>query len=68
MLLLTRREGEIIMIGDAIQVQSVSEGAVRIQIEAPDLVAVREASDHQHGPAITHKCQQHSPVTKSESR
>ncbi|WP_162881161.1 carbon storage regulator, partial [Pseudomonas coronafaciens] len=42
MLLLTRREGENIMIGDGIQIQvlSVSEdtGDVRIQIEAPDVV------------------------------
>ncbi|AKF48804.1 carbon storage regulator, CsrA (plasmid) [Pseudomonas syringae pv. syringae HS191] len=57
MLLLTRREGENIRIGDAIQVQvlSVSEGAVRIQIDAPDFVEVREVSDRKHGPAITYK-------------
>ncbi|KPZ05022.1 MULTISPECIES: carbon storage regulator [Pseudomonas syringae group] len=69
MLLLTRREGENIMIGDAIQFQvlSVSEGAVRIQIEAPDFVEVREVSDRKHGPAITHK-RRRSLVTRSKSR
>ncbi|WP_122252198.1 hypothetical protein [Pseudomonas savastanoi] len=46
---------------------SVSEGAVRIQIEAPDFVEVREVSDRKHGPAITHK-RRRSLVTRSESR
>ncbi|WP_117182352.1 carbon storage regulator [Pseudomonas amygdali] len=69
MLLLTRREGENIKIGDAIQVQvlSVSEGAVRIQIDAPDFVEVREVSDRKQGPNITHK-RRRSLVTRSESR
>ncbi|WP_117216505.1 carbon storage regulator [Pseudomonas coronafaciens] len=69
MLLLTRREGENIRIGDAIQVQvlSVSEGAVRIQIDAPDFVEVREVSDRKQGPTITHK-RRRLLVTRSESR
>ncbi|EGH26414.1 hypothetical protein PSYMO_35203, partial [Pseudomonas amygdali pv. mori str. 301020] len=46
---------------------SVSEGAVRIQIEAPDFVEVREVSDRKHGPAITHK-RRRSLVTRSKSR
>ncbi|KOP50826.1 carbon storage regulator CsrA [Pseudomonas coronafaciens pv. porri] len=65
MLLLTRREGENIMIGNGIQIHvlSVSEdtGDVRIQIEAPDIVEAQsrnvgnEATDHKPGPVITHK-------------
>lgn len=65
MLLLTRREGEAIVIADEIKIQviSVSEhaGSVRIRIEAPDTVSVHSAdveSDapvRKAGPVITHK-------------
>ncbi|AVB13119.1 MULTISPECIES: carbon storage regulator [Pseudomonas syringae group] len=74
MLLLTRREGENIMIGDGIQIQvlSVSEdtGDVRIQIEAPDVVEAQgrtvgnEVADHKPGPVITHKRRWRSLVTQ----
>ncbi|EGH16715.1 carbon storage regulator-related protein, partial [Pseudomonas savastanoi pv. glycinea str. race 4] len=54
MLVLTRREGENIMIGDGIQIQvlSVSEetGDLRIQIEAPDVV---EAQSRNVGNEVT---------------
>ncbi|WP_081591731.1 carbon storage regulator, partial [Pseudomonas avellanae] len=73
MLFLTRREGENIMIGDGIHIQvlSVSEdaGNVRIQIEAPDFVAVQcrdvdsEMTDRKPGPVITHKRRWRSLVT-----
>ncbi|KPZ03427.1 hypothetical protein ALO43_200092 [Pseudomonas tremae] len=76
MLLLTRREGENIMIGDGIQIQvlSVSEdtGAVRIQIEAPDAVEAQsrnvdnEVTDGKPGPVITHKRRWRSLVTRFE--
>ncbi len=74
MLLLTRREGENIMIGDGIQIQvlSVSEetGDVRIQIEAPDAVEAQsrnvdnEVTDRKPGPVITHKRRWRSLVTQ----
>ncbi|RMM92267.1 hypothetical protein ALQ43_101201 [Pseudomonas savastanoi pv. glycinea] len=65
MLVLTRRKGENIMIGDGIQIQvlSVSEetGDLRIQIEAPDVVEAQsrnvgnEVTDRKPGPVIIHK-------------
>ncbi|MBF0281141.1 MAG: carbon storage regulator CsrA [Zetaproteobacteria bacterium] len=50
MLILTRKEGEIITIGDEIEVQiiDVKNGVVRIGIEAPNSVSVyREEIYHQ---------------------
>ncbi|RMO09607.1 Carbon storage regulator-related protein [Pseudomonas coronafaciens pv. zizaniae] len=74
MLLLTRREGENIMIGDKIQIQvlSVSEDAeeVCIQIEAPNVVAAQcrdvdsEVTDRKPSPVITHKRRWRSSFTK----
>ncbi|KOP53050.1 MULTISPECIES: carbon storage regulator [Pseudomonas syringae group] len=74
MLLLTRREGENIMIGDEIQIQvlSVSEDAeeICIQIEAPNIVAVQcrdvdsEVNDRKLSPVITHKRRWRSSLTK----
>ncbi|KAA8686768.1 carbon storage regulator [Pseudomonas caricapapayae] len=65
MLLLTRREGENIIIGDDIQIQilSVSKDPenVRILVEAPDVVAVQcsdvgsQVTDRKQGPVVTHK-------------
>ncbi|KPX50403.1 hypothetical protein ALO68_200116 [Pseudomonas syringae pv. helianthi] len=65
MLLLTRREGENIVIGDDIQIQilSVSKDPenVRILVEAPDVVAVQcsdvgsQVTDYKQGPGVTHK-------------
>ncbi|MFP3852389.1 carbon storage regulator [Pseudomonas sp. W5-01] len=74
MLLLTRRQGESIVIGDKIQIQvlSVSEAAgdVRIQIEAPDLRVVQgvdvdtNVDARMASPVITHKRRWRSMVTK----
>ncbi|AKF48818.1 carbon storage regulator, CsrA (plasmid) [Pseudomonas syringae pv. syringae HS191] len=74
MLLLTRRQGENIVIGDEIQIQvlSVSEAAgdVRIQIEAPDLFVVqcvdvdRDVTARRASPVITYKRRWRSIVTK----
>ncbi|EPM73626.1 hypothetical protein A584_00360 [Pseudomonas syringae pv. theae ICMP 3923] len=74
MLLLTRREGENIMIGEGIQIQvlSVSEdtGDVRIQIEALDVVKAQnrnvdnEVTDGKPGPVITHKRRWRSLATQ----
>jgi carbon storage regulator len=74
MLLLTRRQGENIVIGDNIQIQvlSVSEAAgdVRIQIEAPDLRVVQcvdgdtNVTARMGSPVITHKRRWRSMVTK----
>lgn len=65
MLLLTRRQGESIMIGDGIRVRvfTVSEatGELQIQIDAPDFVAISgevidsESPERQAVPVITHK-------------
>ncbi|GKQ32316.1 carbon storage regulator [Pseudomonas syringae pv. theae] len=65
MLLLTRREGENIIIGDEIQIQilSVSKDAehVRIGVESSDVLAVQcsdvgsEVTDRKLDPVITHK-------------
>ncbi|PBK54108.1 carbon storage regulator [Pseudomonas syringae pv. actinidiae] len=65
MLLLTRREGENIIIGDQIQIQilSVSKDPehVRIGVESPDVLAVQcsdvssEVTDRKLDPVITHK-------------
>jgi carbon storage regulator len=65
MLLLTRRQGESIMIGDGIRVRvmTVSDATdeVQIQIDAPDFVAIpsgvtdSESSDRRAVPIITHK-------------
>ncbi|AKT29481.1 carbon storage regulator [Pseudomonas syringae pv. actinidiae] len=74
MLLLTRREGENILIGDEIQIHvlkvSKDTGDVRIQIEAPDFVTVQckdvdsEVTDLKRGTVITHKLRRRSLVTK----
>lgn len=74
MLLLTRRQGEKIVIGDKIQIQvlSVSEAAgdVRIQIEAPDLLAVQcvhsdsAVTSRSASPVITQKRRWRSMLTK----
>jgi carbon storage regulator CsrA len=74
MLLLTRRQGENIVIGDKIQIQvlSVSEAAgdVRIQIEAPDLLAVQcvdsdsAVTSRRASPVITQKRRWRSMLTK----
>lgn len=74
MLLLTRRQGESIVIGDEIQIQvlSVSEatGDVHIQIEAPELIAVQrvdvdiDVTVRRDNPVITQKRRWRSMVTK----
>lgn len=74
MLLLTRRQGENILIGNEIliHVLSVSEadGDVHLQIEAPDLFAVQcvdvesDVSARKANPVITHKRRWRSLVTK----
>ncbi|EFW77435.1 carbon storage regulator [Pseudomonas savastanoi] len=74
MLLLTRREGENIMIGDGIQIQvlSVSEdtGDVHIQIEAPNVVEAQsrnvgnEVTDRKPSLVIIHKRRWRSLVTQ----
>ena len=74
MLLLSRRVGEKILIGEEIQIKvlSVSEavGSVRIEIEAPDPGAVHskevdsEVSDRKAGPVVTHKRRWRSLLTK----
>lgn len=74
MLLMTRRQGESIVIGDEIQIQvlSVSEatGDVRIQIEAPVLLPVQcvdvesDMTARRSNPVITHKRRWRSMVTK----
>lgn len=74
MLLLTRRLGESIMIGDGVRVRvkTVSEaaGEVQIQIDAPDFVAISgevtdsESPDRQAIPVITHKRRWRSLVTR----
>ncbi|MCK0551457.1 carbon storage regulator [Pseudomonas syringae] len=65
MLLLTRREGENIIIGDEIQIQilSVSKDPehVHIGVESPDVLAVQcsdvgsEVTDRKQDPVITYK-------------
>ncbi|MCF5382000.1 carbon storage regulator [Pseudomonas syringae] len=74
MLLLTRREGESIIIGDGIQIQvlSVSEvtGEVTLSIDAPVIVAVQcidlssEATGCKAAPVITNKRRWRSLLTK----
>ncbi|MCD5972326.1 carbon storage regulator [Pseudomonas quasicaspiana] len=74
MLILTRRQGENIVIGDEIQIQvlSVSEatGDVRVQIDAPDLLAVQcvdvdsDMTARRDNPVITHKRRRRSILTK----
>ena len=74
MLLLNRRQGEKIVIGDEIQIRvlSVSEaaGGVRIQIEAPDIFVVQcvdvdsDVTARRASPVITHKRRWRSMITK----
>ena len=74
MLLLTRRQGENILIGDEIQIRvlrvSGAAGDVRIQIEAPDLFVVQcvnvdsDMTARRASPVIIHKRRWRSMITK----
>ncbi|RMR22609.1 hypothetical protein ALP91_200251 [Pseudomonas savastanoi pv. glycinea] len=74
MLVLTRREGENILIEDGIQIQvlAISEfdQIVRIGIEAPKVAIVqcrdidRKVTEHKPRPVIIHKCRWRSLVKK----
>ncbi|POP68569.1 carbon storage regulator [Pseudomonas syringae pv. pisi] len=74
MLVLTRREGENILIEDGIQIQvlAISEfdQIVRIGIEAPNVAIVqcrdidRKVTKHKPRPVIIHKCRWRSLVKK----
>ncbi|POP75155.1 carbon storage regulator [Pseudomonas amygdali pv. morsprunorum] len=76
MLLLTRREGEAIVIADEIKVQVISvsqhAGSVRIKIEAPDAVPVHSAGVESDapackaGPVIRHKRRRRALVTSDK--
>lgn len=74
MLILTRRQGENLVIGDEVQIHVLSvsavTGDVRIQIEAPELLPVQcvdvdsDLITRRDNPVITHKRRWRSMVTK----